>query len=264
MARGTYPSSMHSMQNAAQTLLANIQFASVDNPVRSLVVTSTAPNEGKTTVALELARAMASAGFRTLLVECDMRRRTLAGKLGVHAPSGLYAGLTEKVKFSTCVSQIDTNLMFIDAEPHIPNPPSLMSSKRFRAFHESMCSQFDYVVFDTPPVAAFVDAAVLSSIADATVLVVRERFAKKAEIRDAYDQLVKAGANVIGIAMNYCREEKGDYYYSYYDGKRRRKKSQRTALEASVDTAHDFQPLPAERRARATTSLSESIEEAER
>ena len=251
MARGAYPSGMHSMQNAAQTLLANIRFSSVDNPLRSIVITSTAPNEGKTTIALELARAMALAGFRTLLVECDMRRRALAGKLGVHAPSGLYAGLSEKDKFATCVSKVDTNLMFIDAEPRIPNPPALISSKRFQVFHESMCDQFDYVVFDTPPVAAFVDAAILSSIADATVLVVRERFAKKAEVKDAYDQLVKAGANVIGIAMNHCREEKGDYYYAYYDGKRKRKKSKEAASEAVA--AQDFQPLPAKHRTQTAT-----------
>lgn len=264
MARGVYPSNMHSAQNAAQTLLANIQFASVDVPLRSIVITSTAPNEGKTTIALELARAMAAAGLRTLLVECDMRRRTMAGKLDVHAESGLYAALAEKVEFSKCISCVEPNLMFIDAEPHIPNPPSLISSKRFQVFHEAMCQQFDYVVFDTPPVAAFVDAAVLSSIADATVLVVRERFAKKAEIKDACDQLVKAGANVIGIAMNYCREEKGDYYYTYYDGEKKRKRIHGSTSHDGAPAAQDFQPLPAARRTRAAGRQVDASEKAEK
>ena len=254
MARESSKSNAQLMRNAAQTLLANIQFASVDAPLRSIVVTSAVPNEGKTTVALELARAMASAGLKTLLVECDMRRRTLAGKLNAHLPNGLYSALAQKVPFSECYSDIEENLVFIDAEPHIPNPPALISSERFQGFHDSMCEQFDYVVFDTPPVTAFVDAAVLSSIADGTVLVVRERFARKQEVQNAYSQLVKAGANVIGVAMNCCKEEKSSYYYSYYEnGIRRRsprKRYEEPAVETEEETLEDYQPLPALPRAR--------------
>ena len=261
MARESSKSSNQLFRNAAQTLLANIQFASVDAPLRSIVVTSAVPNEGKTTIAIELARAMASAGLQTLLVECDMRRRTLAGKLNAHLPNGLYAALAKKVPFSECYSTIEDHLMFIDSEPHIPNPPSLISSERFQEFHDFMCEQFDYIVFDTPPVTAFVDAAVLSSIADGTVLVIRERFAKKQEVQSAYDQLVKAGANVVGVAMNCCKEEKGSYYYSYYENGMRRRSSRKRYEEPSVtetdDAAlQDYQPLPVSPRTRGGGSRS--------
>lgn len=79
------------IQNAAKSLVANIRFASIDNQVRSLAVTSSVPNEGKTTVAIALAQAMASLGERVLLVECDMRRRSLANVLGAHSRGGLYS-----------------------------------------------------------------------------------------------------------------------------------------------------------------------------
>ena len=86
------------VQNAAKTLLANIRFASVDNPIRTLVITSSVPNEGKTTVAVNLAQAIATSGKRVLLVECDMRRRSLADMLGVRAQAGIYAVLADQAR----------------------------------------------------------------------------------------------------------------------------------------------------------------------
>ena len=86
------------MQNAVKTLATNIRFASVDNPVHSIVVTSSIPNEGKSTIAVALSEALASGGKSVLLVECDMRRRSIAGMLGVHAQNGLYAVLSAQVE----------------------------------------------------------------------------------------------------------------------------------------------------------------------
>lgn len=210
------------MRNAAQTLLANIRFASVDEPLTSIAVTSAVPNEGKTTIAIELARAIAAGGRTVLLVECDMRRRSLAGELGIHTPAGLYSVLSGANSLDQCVARVSQGLYFLDVEPHIPNPPEIIGSRRFRTFLEGVTESFDYVVFDTPPVAAFVDAAVLSSVVDATIMVVREGFVKRTEVKEAYAQLENAGANVVGVAMNFCREERSDYYYAYYDrqGKR--------------------------------------------
>ena len=84
-------------RNAMSTLYANLGFMSFDKPMRTIVVTSSVPNEGKTTVAVELARVMAVAGKRTLLVECDLRRRSLADRLGVRAPVGLCASLRSRI-----------------------------------------------------------------------------------------------------------------------------------------------------------------------
>lgn len=214
------------VQNAAKTLLANIRFASVDRPVKSIVLTSSVPNEGKSTVAYNLAQAIASSGKRTLLVDCDMRRRALADMIGVHARYGIYSVLSGQAELEdAAVSTPHRNLMFLDSEPHIPNPADILSSLRFRKLVAQMESDFDYVVIDTPPVGTFVDAAIIAALADATALVVRERFVKRAELQNAYDQLKKADANVIGVIMNMCAAESSEYYYAYYnkEGKRVRK-----------------------------------------
>lgn len=214
------------VQNAAKTLLANIRFASVDHPVKSIVLTSSVPNEGKSTVAYNLAQAIASSGKRTLIVECDMRRRSLADMVGARARHGIYAVLSGQVELDEAlVATSHRNLFFLDSEPHIPNPADILSSQRFRKLLAQMESDFDYVVIDTPPVGTFVDAAIIAALADATALVVRERFVKRAELQNAYDQLKKADANVIGVIMNMCEAESSEYYYAYYnkEGKRVRK-----------------------------------------
>lgn len=214
------------VQNAAKTLFANIRFASVDRPVKSIVLTSSVPNEGKSTVAYNLAQAIASSGKRTLIVECDMRRRSLADMVGARARHGIYAVLSGQVELDEAlVATSHRNLFFLDSEPHIPNPADILSSQRFRKLVAQMESDFDYVVIDTPPVGTFVDAAIIAALADATALVVRERFVKRAELQNAYDQLKKADANVIGVIMNMCEAESSEYYYAYYnkEGKRVRK-----------------------------------------
>lgn len=211
------------VQNAAKTLLANIRFASVDKPLKSIVLTSWVPQEGKSTVALNLAQAMASSGKRTLLVECDMRRRSLAEMLGARARYGIYAVLSGQAELSDAiVSTSQHNLFFLDSEPHIPNPADILSSLRFRLLTALMKESFDYVVIDTPPVGTFVDAAIISALVDGTVLVVRERFTKRADLESACDQLKKADANVVGVVMNRCETEANEYYYAYYNKSRKR------------------------------------------
>lgn len=219
MAKNTYQALDRSaMQNAAKTLLANIRFAEVDTPIKSIVVTSSVPNEGKSTVLVSLAEAIASSGKSVLLVECDMRKRSLHKLLGVRPTAGFYAVLTEQVPASQAIVATGTeNLYFLSVEPSIPNPADIVASKRFAKLLKMLEEHYDYVLLDTPPVGAFVDAAILSSLADATVFVVRENFAKREEIAAAFDQLKKAGANVIGSVLNCCAEEtNASSYYHYY------------------------------------------------
>ena len=206
------------MQNAVKTLATNIRFASVDNPVRSIVVTSSIPNEGKSTIAVALSEALASGGKSVLLVECDMRRCSIAGMLGVHAQSGLYAVLASQVELEDAVVRTSMRgVSFLDAEPHIPNPVDILGSRRFRSFVESLKPSYDYVVFDTPPLSAFVDAAVIGSVVDGALLVVRRNFVKREAVVSSLEQLKKAGANVLGTVLNYCENERSDYYYEYYN-----------------------------------------------
>ena len=204
------------VQNAARTLLANIRFAGVDKPIKSIVVTSSIPNEGKSTMTCNLARVIAASGKRVLVVECDMRNRTMSGLLGASARHGIYAVLSGEVELDRAVVPTgQKNLYFLDAEPHIPNPSDILSSMRFRSLMSAMETVYDYILLDTPPVGAFVDAAIIAELADATLLVVRERFVKREEVVAAYDQLMKADAHIAGVVMNMCEAETNEYYSRY-------------------------------------------------
>lgn len=139
------------VQNAAKTLFANIRFASVDNPIRSLVLTSSVPNEGKSTVSMQLAAAIAQSGKRVLLVEVDMRRRSLADMLGVHTRGGLYAVLSEQMPLRSAIVPTSQGFDFLDSEPHIPNPVDILASKRFASLVDRLSRDYDFVVYDTRP-----------------------------------------------------------------------------------------------------------------
>lgn len=226
--------------NAAKTLFANIQFSSVDHPIKTMMMTSSVPNEGKTTVSITLGRAIATSGKTVLLVETDMRRRSMANELAVHPRYGLYALLSDQVGLKQAMVPTDQpNLYFLDAEPHIPNPPDVLSSKRFSKLIDRLSQTYDYVICDTPPVGTFVDAAIVSTLVDATMLVIRENFAKRDEVLRAKDQLEKAGANLVGIVMNDCEIERNSYYYAYYtkDNKRIKKKEKSPTSNVGI-------PLP--------------------
>lgn len=231
------------MENAAKTLAANIRFASVDNPVRSVVVASSVSGEGKTTVTLELARALAASGRRTLLLECDMRKRSLAATLGKHGRHGIYAVLTGEAGLADSVVPTGTrNLFFLDVEPNIPNPTDILGSKRFKNLLASLTTEYSYVVLDTPPLSVFVDAAILSATADATVMVVRQNYTRRDTAVAAFEQLRQANANVIGTVLNCCDDDYVGYggdYHNYYshEAVRQQPASQAQARPAAAQPA---------------------------
>lgn len=238
--------------NAAQTLFANIRFMSVDNPIHVLAITSSIPNEGKTFVSMNLASAIAASGASTLLVECDMRRRSMAARIGVHAQSGIYSVMTGQVSLEQAAVRTPTkNLYFLDAEPHIPNPSNILNSHHFQSFLDNARGRFDYVVFDTPPVTTFVDAAVLGTKVDAVLLVARENFVKRAELQQAVDQLRASNCNLAGVVMNGCDFGKGNSYYSYYyesgEGGRHNHAEEETNAPKFVPAKPQPQKAPASR-----------------
>lgn len=242
MARNKMGADKLVVQNAAKTLLANIRFASVDDPIRVITITSSTPNEGKSTVALNLAQAIATSGKSVVLVECDMRRRSVADMIGVRSRGGLYAVLSEQMQLEEAVVETSQkNLYFLDSEPHIPNPADIIVSRRFKRLVEHLRSSFQYVIFDTPPVGTFIDAAEVGRLSDGVLFVVREKFAKRNEVSAAFDQLRRAEVHVIGAVMNYCETETSEYYYSYYtkDGKKVRssESSSRGAAQGVVPSA---------------------------
>lgn len=232
------------IQNAAKTMLANIRFASVDSPMQSIVITSSVPNEGKTTTTIELAKAIASSGNSVLLVEADMRRRSAASALGVRASHGAYAVMANQVTLQQAVVSAGVpNFYFLDTEPNIPNPADILSSRAYVRLVDEACDAYDYVLFDTPPVGTFVDAAILSRLVDGVVLVVKIGGAKRDEIVAAYDQLNKAEAHIIGACATFCEGTGSEYYYAYYNKDNQRVDPEKEARRTNKKGG--FTPPPA-------------------
>lgn len=222
--------------NAASTLLMNIQFSSVDNPYRTIAVTSTAPNEGKSTVSLSLAAVIGRQGMKCLLVECDMRRRSLANALNIRTRPCMYDLLKGKVSLSqaVCATPLE-GVSLLDAEHGIPHPDALIRSEAFQGLLEKLPEKFDYVILDTPPALGYPDASIASSLADATILVCQTGYTQKKAAVAAVEQLNNVGANLVGTVLNASEKRSYggyDYYYDYsYEDKGSKKG------EVSVPTA---------------------------
>jgi capsular exopolysaccharide synthesis family protein len=206
------------VQNAVKTMFANIRFSSPDRPIRSIVLTSSVPNEGKTVTSIQLAQAIAgSTSKRVCLVEADMRHRSLGIALNVAAKRGVYSVLTGAVQLEDAVVKTKVkNLYFLDVEPSIPNPVDLLSSKSYIKLVKMLEESFDYVVFDAPPVGVFVDAAFISALVDGTILVFKPGLPKRSDLQMAYDQLSKVDANILGICTTFSESSSSEYFYAYY------------------------------------------------
>ena len=189
---------------AFRTIRTNIEFASLDKPFRTIVVTSAAPGEGKTVTASNLAVAFAQSGRRTILVDADLRRP------GVHDMFSLAnaAGLTDLVHSDT--TKVDDvlrptenpNLSVITAGTVPPNPAELLGSGRMAVILDRLRDVADIMVFDTAPVGAVTDAAILAAKADATLLVVQPMRTTERVVQRGREALAKVNARVIGTVLN--------------------------------------------------------------
>ena len=203
---------------AYRTLRSNVEFASVDRPLRTLLVTSSAPGEGKTVTAANLAAVFAQAGRTVLLVDADLR------KPGVHqvfdVPNdglGLTSLLKEDIPIDRVARQTEQErLRIVPAGPLPPNPAELLGSQRMRTVVERLRDACDLLIFDTPPLQAVADAAVLSSFADGTLMVVHARRGHRSGIRQGRDDLARAGAAVLGVVLNGLPDTFQASYASYY------------------------------------------------
>jgi capsular exopolysaccharide synthesis family protein len=198
-------------------LRTNIHFASIDAPVRTLLVTSANPGEGKTTTSANLAFAMAMDGKRVILVDADLRRPSLAKLLGVAAVPGLTDILLGHASLTEALHPMDylPNLMVLPAGSVPPNPGELLNSRTFREVVAQLKDRSDVVVFDSPPGLVAADAAILASQMDGTVLVIETGSTKRGSAQHMVGILKQSRANVLGIAYNKMKAQDGSYYYHY-------------------------------------------------
>lgn len=202
---------------AARAIRTNILFMSPDRPYRTLLVTSAGPAEGKTTVACCIAIAMAQAGRKVILVDCDMRRPRLHQVFGAKRDEGITTALLDLPNIGQALLATPVpNLHLIPAGPLPPNPAEILHSESFAKFLRGLRERYDCVVIDSPPVVAVTDAAVLSTAVDGTVLVVRAFQTSKDMARRASRALADVGVRLVGTVLNGVDVDRDGYAYGYY------------------------------------------------
>ncbi len=206
------------ISEAYRTLRTNIQFSSLDKPLSTLLVTSTGPDEGKSTILANLAVTFAQAGNRVILVDCDLRRPSLHEIFGVDNLAGLTTlFIDEKGLDSDNNAPLkDTsvpNLRILTTGQLPPNPSELLSSQRMGKIIESLKAQADFVLFDSPPILAVTDAAVLARKVDGVLLVISAGKTKRDRAVKAKTMLDKVNAKVLGVVLNNAKLDSSLYGY---------------------------------------------------
>jgi len=202
-----------------RSLRTSIEFAAVDAPVRTLLVTSAVPGEGKTTTAANVAVVFAQAGRRTILLDADFRKPGVHRMFNLSNTHGLSSMLRSDDATAHDVAQETelAELRVITTGPLPPNPAELLGSQRMRTVLGRLAELADLVVIDSAPVQAVTDAVVLSSFSDGTLLVIDAGRTHRGAVLRAREALAHAGARVIGVALNRMSpRSSGRYQYDYY------------------------------------------------
>ncbi len=198
-----------------RTIRTNIQFSSVDQQIHTLMVTSSAPGEGKSTTIANLAVTFAQQGKQVLLIDADMRKPTMHYTFNVSNTVGLTSVLSGQENLNKALRPSDIeNLYILTSGPIPPNPSELLGSKAMKAFLEKAKEEFDMVLFDTPPVLAVTDAQILSNQCDGTILVVNSEKTEIEKATKSKELLLAAKANLLGVVLNNKKlDSKNQYYY---------------------------------------------------
>ncbi|MHB1846635.1 MAG: GumC family protein [Deltaproteobacteria bacterium] len=211
----THPKS--SVAECCRSIRTNLLFMSPDRPLRRLLVTSSSPQEGKTTTAVSLGIAMAQSGNRVLLVDTDMRRPRLHRAFGVANEVGLSTAVVGEARVDDCVKTTEVpNLWVLPCGPVPPNPAEMLHAERFKEIVASLSGRFDRIVFDSPPLAAVADAAVLATQVDGTLLVIKAGQTRHELALRALASLQSVNAPIAGAVLNDLDLESREYGYYYY------------------------------------------------
>lgn len=197
------------ISEAYRTLRTNLQFYSLDHPLHTLVVTSPAPQEGKSTTIANLAVTMAQGGRRTILVDCDLRRPSLHTIFGLEQAPGFTSMVLDEAQQPTLQETGVENLWLLASGPQPPNPADLLGSKKVDQAIARLQEMADVVLFDAPPVIAVTDTAVLGAKVDGVLLVLGAGKTKREHAERAKDMLQKARVRLVGAALTNAPRDSG-------------------------------------------------------
>ena len=214
---------------AYRVIRTGIQFAQAGKELKTIAITSCTPNEGKSMTVANLAIVLTQAGKSVLLIDCDMRNPTvhknfnLSNKVGLSSCISMGTAVADAVQ-ATGIEGLDA----LTAGVIPPNPSELLGSERMQNILQRAKEEYDYVLIDTPPVLPVTDSLVLGRMVDGLILVIDSGEIKVEMAREVKNQLVHAGANILGVVLNKVRSEHHGYGYGYYyyyghDGEKHKK-----------------------------------------
>lgn len=201
---------------AYRVIRTSIQFAQAGKELKTLAVTSCMPNEGKSITVANLAVVLTQAGKSVLLLDCDMRNPTVHKNFNLSNKVGLSSCISMGTALSDAVQKTSIEGLYALTGGVIPpNPSELLGSEQMKNVLQRAKEQYDYVLIDTPPVMPVTDALIVSRFVDGMILVIASAEVKVEMARDVKNQLVNAGANILGVVLNKVRSEHHGYGYYY-------------------------------------------------
>ncbi|WP_421535700.1 CpsD/CapB family tyrosine-protein kinase [Priestia sp. D3YE.R1] len=199
-----------------RTIRTNIQFSNVDQEIKTIVVTSSGAEEGKSTTTSNLATVYAQQGLNVLLIDADLRKPTGHYTFRLENHIGLTNVLTRQSTLAQAVQESEIpHLSVLTSGPIPPNPSELLASAQMVELLKEMKEQFDMVIFDTPPILAVADAQILANQVDGTILVVSSGKTEKDAALKSKELLSNAQGKLLGVVLNNRKVEEGNYYYYY-------------------------------------------------
>lgn len=225
------------VEEAVRTLRTNIQFCNTDKAVKTICLTSCIPNEGKSSISINLAVSMARDGKKVLHIDADMRKPRTYKDVTSRYNVGLSNYLSGMVELEDAIraTNID-NLDVIVCGPKPPNPAELLGTERFSQMLAILKEKYDYVIIDTPPLGSMIDAAIVASQTDGTIMLIEYNTVDYKKAVMVKEQLEKANARILGVVINKIprREYKQYYYYDYDYYYKKGSKKHRKAKETAV------------------------------
>jgi len=204
------------VNEAYKTLMTNVRFCGSDNKV--IAVTSCGPNEGKSTVALNLAVTLAESGKKVMLIDADLRKSVLLGKIKVgRKVKGLSHFLSGQDEIGEVINETNIQrLNIILVGPTPPNPPELLGNNRFKALIQGIRKVYDYVIIDTPPVGSVIDGAIVADECDGAIMVIESKAVSYKYARKVKEQVEKSGCSLLGVVLNKVDISNHKYYGKYH------------------------------------------------
>lgn len=212
----------YDMTEAMRSLRTNLFFCGDD--IKAVVFTSAEPNEGKSTTTMNLARALAEAGKKVVLLDCDLRRSVLVGYYGMHLEKGgkIY-GMSHYLTGQKTLDQViyETSAEGVDivtSGPTVPNPTELLSNHYFDEMMSKLRMKYDMILLDGSPLGLVIDSAVIAPKCDGAIIVIEQGKVSRKFANNVRKQLENSGVRILGVVLNKVKKNTSGYYKKYYKG----------------------------------------------